>query len=162
MSLELFNERKEVIPTTAIQAERMVAQLVENFLHFKSGGDGFEQHRGANRTERQAQVLLSRTKDIVPECRFQVRFQLGKVVVRPRALLQECVDIVKQVEGKIDNGTGRDLTIDGNVRLVQVPAAGTDKERGNLVVQGIRLAIGWIEMTMAEGDSKLVLSVEAE
>src|ERR1043166_3461002 len=63
---ELLNEAENVVPATAIQARRVVAQFVENFIHFEGGENRLNQDSCANCATRNAEFILSKAKDVVP------------------------------------------------------------------------------------------------
>ena len=83
------------------------------------------------------------TKTSFHSSRLQVRLELGQVEVRAGAALQLLARVVEEDEAEVEQA-GRDGgAIDQHVRLVQVPAARPDHERGQAaVVQRVRLLVG--------------------
>ena len=73
---QLLDEAEDVVPASAVQSGRMVAQLVENLIHLEGRQDRFEQD-GAAADARHAQLLLGKREDVVPQARFQVTLHLG-------------------------------------------------------------------------------------
>ncbi len=86
MRLELLDEAENVVPAAAIQAGGMFAQFVKNLVHFERGQDGFDQHGGANRPARNAQLVLGKIENVVPQTGFEVILQLRQIEVRAGAL----------------------------------------------------------------------------
>ena len=62
----------------------MVAQLVEDLVHLEGGGDGLDQHGGPDRAPVQAEGVLGREHDVVPQPGLEMALQLGQVEVRAR------------------------------------------------------------------------------
>ena len=87
--------------------------------------------------------MLGGDKDVVPKAGLQVSLQLGDVEVRAGPLADEVVDVVVEVQAEVEEGAGRHLAVDGDVRLVQMPAAGPDEEDGRVAVLlgGVDLAV---------------------
>jgi len=60
----------------------VVAQLVEDLLHFEGGEDGLDQDRRPM-LPGHADRILGELEDVIPEPRFEVAFELGQVEVGP-------------------------------------------------------------------------------
>ena len=80
---------------------------------------------------------LTQTNKLSPRVSpgLQVTLELGKVKVRSAALLDEVVNVVEEVDSEVEQGAGANLVVDGDVALVQVPAAGAHQEGGELAVR---------------------------
>jgi hypothetical protein len=83
MIAEFLDEAENVIPAAAVQARGMVAQLVQDLVHFERAENGFDQHRGANGALRDAQRVLRENEHVVPQARFQMALHLGQIEIRP-------------------------------------------------------------------------------
>ena len=82
---------------------------------------------------------------LVPEVRLLVRLELRQVEVRAAAGVDGRLARVEQVHPEIEQ-RGRDRrAVHEHVRLDEVPAARADHERGAVVGQAVRLAVGRIE-----------------
>ena len=66
----------------------MLAELVEDLVHLEGGGQGLDEHRRADGAAGDAELLLRREEDVVPEARLEVALQLGQVEVGAGAALE--------------------------------------------------------------------------
>src|ERR1700693_3410193 len=101
----------------------MFPQFVQYLVHLKRGQDRLDEHRRFDRSAWNTQFLLSQHKDIVPKACLQVILQLGQVEVGTGASLQQQLDVVEEVQPKIEQPAGDLFTIDEHVLLRQMPAA---------------------------------------
>mmetsp|Transcript_5060 Transcript_5060/g.10991 ORF Transcript_5060/g.10991 Transcript_5060/m.10991 type:complete len:373 (-) Transcript_5060:205-1323(-) len=131
---ELLDEAENVVPAPAVQACRVVPQLVYDFVHLEAGQDGLNQHGGPDGAARQAQHVLSHVEDVVPQPCLQVALHLGQVEVGAPACRDEGLHVVEEEEGKVEYGGAAGLAVNQEVLLLQVPAAGPDNEGGGLAV----------------------------
>src|ERR1700733_4691940 len=99
---EFLNEAKDVVPTSAIQSRRVLAQFVKNFVEFEGSQNGFNQYRGAYRAMRYAQGILRVDENIVPETRFQMTFDLWQIKIRTAAGRKKLLGIVKKIECEVE------------------------------------------------------------
>src|ERR1700678_4350522 len=76
-----LDEAEDVIPAPAVEASRMFAEFVEDFIHFECSEDCFYQYGGADGTARNADVLLSEDEHVVPEAGLKVTLHLGQIEV---------------------------------------------------------------------------------
>ena len=132
---ELLDEAEDVIPAPAVEADDVVAQLVEDLVHLEGRQDRLDQHRGLDRAGGQPELALGRHEDIVPEPGLEMVLELGQVKVRARSLGQQSLGVVEQVQSEVEQGARDGLAVDRDVLLAQVPAAGPDQERGRSAVQ---------------------------
>lgn len=91
-----------------------------------------------------------------------MRLHLGQVEVRPRAALDQLVGVVEEVQAKVEQ-TGRDgLAVDGQVLLVEVPAAGARDQRRQLAVRPqLVLLVALLEVDLApDGVVQVDLAVD--
>ena len=112
----------------------MVAQLVDDLVHLKGGQDGLDEHGAADGAARHADVVLSQVEGVVPQAGLEVRLHLGQVEVRAGAALDQLGRVVEEVEAKVEQAAGYGLAVDGEVLLVEVPAAGAADERRQAAV----------------------------
>ncbi len=122
----------------------MVAQFVEDFLHFERRGDGLDQHGGADGALRDVEQVLGEDEDVVPEPCFEVVLDLGQVEVRALALGQEPAGVVEEVQAEVHDAAGHGCAVDDHVLLGQVPAAGADHDGGQFAggAELVFLALG--------------------
>ncbi len=66
----------------------MVPELVEDFVHLERGQDGLDQHGGLDRALGQAQRLLGKEENVVPQPRLEMVLQLGQVEIGAGAARQ--------------------------------------------------------------------------
>src|SRR2546422_760345 len=100
----------------------MVAQLVQDLFHLEGRKDRFDQDRSANRPSRGSELVLCEVENVVPEPRLEMAFELREVEVRAAALLQETLDVVKEVEAEVEEAAGDRLAVDLDVSLVEGPS----------------------------------------
>ena len=86
---EPLDEREDVVPASAVETRRVVAQLPEDLVHLERAEDRLDEDGRADRPVRDAEILLRLHEDVVPETRLEVALELGEVEVRPRPLRQE-------------------------------------------------------------------------
>ena len=145
---EFLDHAEDVVPAARVQARRVLAQLVEDLLHLERGEDRLDQDGAANRPGRDADLLLCERERVGPEARLEMRLELREVEVRPAAPLELLAGVARHVQPEVEE-RGRDrLAVDERVALRQVPAAGPDQERRDLLVQPVCL-VGRLERDVA-------------
>lgn len=122
---ELLDGAENVVPAAAVETSAVVAQLVNDFVHFKGGEDGLNQDGTTDGATGHANVVLGEIEDVVPETGLKVALHLGEVEVRAEAATLGLGGIVEKVQAKVEQAARHGLTVDGNVLLVKVPATGT-------------------------------------
>ena len=137
---ELLDAREDVVPAPDVQAGGVVAQLPQDLVHLEGREQRLDQHRGADRALRHAQLVLRATEDVVPQPRLEVRLHLRQVEVRPAAAREQLLRVVEEVQREIEDRAGHRLAVDRDVLLVQVPAARARDQHRGLVVQPVLLA----------------------
>src|ERR1043166_5728140 len=85
---KFFDAGKDVIPPAAVQAGRMIAQLVKNFVHLERGRNRLDQDRGADGTARNTEVILGEIEDVIPDPRLDMALDLRQIKVRPGAAFE--------------------------------------------------------------------------
>src|SRR6516164_2235578 len=136
---KLFNKAENVVPAAAIEARRMVSELVEDFVHLECCHNRFDQDCCANTAIGNAKLLLGKNKDVVPEPRLQMTLHFRQVEVRPGAGRKQKFRVMKKVKAEIEQGAGHGLPVHKNVALVEMPAPRTNEKHGRSLVQLIFL-----------------------
>ena len=81
----LLDEAEDVVPAPAVEARRVLAQLVEDLVHLERGGERLDEDRRLDGAAREAERVLRADEDVVPEARLEVALQLRQVEERPGA-----------------------------------------------------------------------------
>lgn len=132
---ETLDEGEDVVPATAVETGAVVPEFVDDLVHLKGSGDGFNQHRTTDRTAGDANVVLRQVEHVVPQTSLQVRLHLGQVVVRAGATSHQLLGVVVEVQTKVEQTARDGLTVDHKVLLLQVPATGTRNQSGQRPVR---------------------------
>src|SRR5205823_14522889 len=88
---------------------------------------------------RDSQLVLCSVEDRVPESRLAMRLELRQVEVRPGARRAQSLVVPKEIEPEVEERAADRLAVDLDVALDEVPAARTDEQGRNLVVQHVDL-----------------------
>ncbi|KAF1858516.1 hypothetical protein Lal_00015033 [Lupinus albus] len=160
VQLELLDAREDVVPAARVQAGAVLAQFVQNLVHFERGDDRLDQHGRLDRALRQAQFVLRHHEDVVPQAGFQVRFHLRQIEVRAGAARQLLFRVVDHEQGEVEDAARDALAVDEYVLLVQVPATRTDHQGRDLVVQLVLLAVLFQRNGLAHGVAHVDLARE--
>ena len=123
---EVLDDAEQVVPPTGIEPARVVAQLVQDFVHLERGRDGFDQHRGADGAVRDARFGFGKGEDVIPKPRLEVALQLGQVVVRAMSVVDQELGQMKEVQPEIDQGADAGLAVEKHV-----PQAGASRGAGS-------------------------------
>src|ERR1700730_2696152 len=102
MIAEPFDEAENVIPAAAVEPGRVIAQLIQDLVHFERGENRFNEHSGADGAARHAQSILSEVEDIVPEPGFQMALQLRQVEVRTGTVLDGLFCVMKKEQSEVE------------------------------------------------------------
>mmetsp|Transcript_3303 Transcript_3303/g.6006 ORF Transcript_3303/g.6006 Transcript_3303/m.6006 type:complete len:249 (+) Transcript_3303:405-1151(+) len=107
-----------------------------------------------------AQILLCRRDDVVPQSCLEVRFEFGEVIVRARPGIGQDVGIVEQIQSKVHDGSRCDRPIDGNMSFVEMPSTGTNKQDGRLLgFEFVHLAVrSRVHNGLVDGITQVTLS----
>src|ERR1700730_4843132 len=101
MIAESFDEAENVIPAATVESCRVIAQLIQDLVHFECGENRFNEHGGADSAARHTERVLSEVEDIVPEPGFQMAFQFRQVEVRPSAILDSLFGVVEKEQREV-------------------------------------------------------------
>ncbi len=159
---EFLDEAEDVIPAPAIEAGGMIAQLVEDLVHLERGEDGLDQHRRLDGALGQTELRLREQEHLVPQPRFQMRFQLRQIEIGAGAARRQLLRVVEEIESEIEQAARHRPAVDRDVLLRQVPAARPHQQHGGLLVEAIGLAAAAIvECDLAaHGVHQVALAVE--
>jgi hypothetical protein len=119
----LLDEAEDVIPSSAVQAARVMAKLEQNLLHLESSGECLNQDGAADGSKWNPEVVLGKVENIVPKASFTVVLHLREVEVRTAAASKELFCIVEEVEGKVENGAAHGLIVNGHTRFIKMPSS---------------------------------------
>jgi hypothetical protein len=111
----------------------VLAQLIEDLLHFERCRIGLNEHSRPDCASGDAELLLGVPEHVVPQSCLEVALQLRQVEVWALTGVELAARAVEEVETEIDQAARHPLAVDGDVLLRQVPAAGTDDDRGEFV-----------------------------
>ena len=120
---KFFNATENVVPAAAIQSRRMLAQLIQNFVHLEGSENGFDQHGRLDRALRDAEFLLGDGENIVPQTCFQMAFHFWQIEIGAGAFCHQRFDVMEKIHAEIEHRTGHRLAVDQHMLLDQVPAA---------------------------------------
>ena len=140
VAAEFLDAGKNVVPAADVEPGGVILQFPEEFIHLESGDDRLDQAGGLDGSPGQAQGFLGNDKNLVPQSCFEVRLHLRQVEVRPAAARQQFLRVVEEVEREIEDAAGHRLAVDGDVLLVEMPAARPRQQHRELVVQLVALA----------------------
>ncbi len=141
MAAETFNHAEDEVPAPAIETRRVLAQFIQDLVHFKRRQDGLDEHRTANRAARESEDLLRMQEHVIPEPGLKMRLHLGQVEIRPVSLCHQRARIVEQTQAKIPQRCGRRETVHLDMGLDHVPAARAHHQYRRLRVQPVTLAV---------------------
>src|SRR6185436_2763060 len=103
---EFLDEAEDVVPTTAVQTDDVVLELVQDLVHLEGGENGLDQHRDLDGLRRDAERGFGMLEHIRPQTRFAMVFELRQIEVRASAARLQRRVVVKQVEAEIDERAG--------------------------------------------------------
>src|SRR5918992_29685 len=142
MAAEALDEAEGIIPAPAVESCRMRTQFVEDLMHLKGGGHCLYQHRGPDGTVGNAERLLSKHENLVPQARLQVTFHLGQIEIGGGAFINQSAGVMEEEQSEIEQTRRDRFFVEHYVLLRHVPAAWPDDERCGLVLEGVVLAFG--------------------
>ena len=86
MAAELLDETENIVPPAAVETGGVIFQFVEYLIHLEGRQNVLDEHRRLDGTAGEMQHFLGSDENIVPEARFVVILQFGKVEVRTGAV----------------------------------------------------------------------------
>jgi len=132
---ELLDATENVIPAPDVEAGRVLAQLVEYFVHLERGEHGFDQCRRLDGPLRHTQRILRHHENIVPQPGFEMAFHLRQVKVRPAVGGEQGLRVVEEIQREVEDRRGHGHAIDFDMALDEVPAARPHQQCRRRVVQ---------------------------
>ena len=141
VGVELLGDAEDVVPPAGVEATGVFPQLVEDLVHLKGGGDGFNKHGGPDRATGNAQGVLGVAENVVPKPSLIVVLQLGEVEVRAGAAVQGLTCSVEEDQAEVDEAGRRRSTVNLDMLLREVPTPRADDQGGRFVVQRVALAV---------------------
>jgi ElaB/YqjD/DUF883 family membrane-anchored ribosome-binding protein len=124
---ELLDERENVIPSSTVKSRGVITEFIDDFVHFVSSQDGFDQDSATDSTTGNVKHILGNVENVVPESGFEMGFHLGKIEVRTESVLDKLVSIVVEIETKVKDRARHRLTINQDMLLFQVPSTGSKR-----------------------------------
>ena len=159
VELELLDAAEDVVPAAGVQTGAVLAQFVEDFFHLECSQDGFDQHGRLDRALRQAQLALRHHEHVVPQPCFEVAFHLRQIEERTGAARDLLLRVVEHEQGKVEDAAAHALAVDQHMLFIEVPAARTHLQRGDLVVEPVGLAVGLERERAADGLAEVDLAL---
>src|SRR5205807_2801358 len=86
---EGLDEAVDVIPAPGVQARGMLPQLVQDFFHLERGEDVLDEHRRLDAAAGNAEGVLSKDEDVVPEAGLEVALNLRQIEVGPGSPIEQ-------------------------------------------------------------------------
>ena len=136
---ELLDDREDVVPASGVETGRVLAELVEDLVHLERREDRLDEDGRLDRPARDPDPVLREAEDVVPEPRLEVALELRQVEVRPRPALEQPLRVAREVDAEVEEPSGDVLAVDLDVALLEMPAARTDEEHRDVVVQRVAL-----------------------
>ncbi len=144
----LLDEAEDVVPPAAVQARRVLAELVEDLVHLERRGERLDEHRRLDRPLRDPDRALRVQEHHVPQARLEVALELGQVEVRAGAALEELARVVEEIETEVDERASRDLSVDDDVLLRKVEPARPNEQHRRVLHDAVFL-LGCVERERA-------------
>jgi len=145
---------------TAIVTCRVVAQLIQNLVHFEHCQNMLDEHRGTDAALGNAQFVLGIDKDVVPQAGLEVALQFVQIDVRPTTALEQFFCVVEQVQPKVKDAARHRFAVVGDMLFVQMPATDTHRQHCRLVVEAIdRAVFGGERNRTADGVAQIDLTL---
>ena len=152
---------EDIVPASAIEADDILPQLIENGLGVKGAGQRFDQHRRLDRAGRKPEPFLAEGEDVRPQPRLLMMLQFGEVEIGARPGVEQRLRIVKGMEAEIDEGAGHALAVDRQMCLVEMPAARPHLEDRDLLAERIVLAADGVVIADRAPDSIVEIDLGA-
>src|SRR5437868_1286833 len=101
----------------------MFAQFIENLVHLERGQDRLDQHGRLDGAARNSELVLCHDKDVVPEPRLEMAFELGKIEIGSAAARDQFFRVMEKIQSEVEDAATHELTVDLHVLFGQMPAA---------------------------------------
>ena len=153
---ELLDDAEDVVPPTGVEPGGVIAQLVEDLVHLERRKDRLDEDGRLDRPVGHAEPVLREGEHVVPEARLDVRLELREVEVPPVPPV-----VAEEVEPEVEQRAGHRCAVDCEVALLEMPAARSDEQHGDLVVQRVLLLTGVERDRPLERVSEVPLTLDA-
>ena len=125
-----FDVAENIVPASAVQADNVVAQGVQNFIHLEHGWQRFNQQRGFDGAARQVETIFRIAEDLAPPGRFLPGLRFWQIEIRAAAFCQQVLVVVEEIEREIKQAARNGFPTPGDMFFRQVQAAyATDQHR---------------------------------
>ncbi len=96
-----LDETEDIIPAAAIQTGHVIFKLVDDFIYFECGQNGFDQNRGLDGSGGNADHFLGSNEDIIPQSGFQMAFNFRQVKIGSGPFGQQGLGIMVKIKSEI-------------------------------------------------------------
>src|SRR5271170_2021534 len=135
-----LDERENIIPAAAVEADDVVPQLVEDLVHLEGGGQRFDQDGRLERPDGKAELFLGESERVVPEPRLDMALEFRQIESGRRARAALRLRAMEDVEAEVEQRSRNFLAVDEQVPLIEMPAAGAHHQSGGLLAEDVSLA----------------------
>ncbi len=115
MIFQRLDIAEDIVPTATVQANNVVTQGMQYFVHLEYSRQGFNQQRGFDGAARQPETIFGITKDLTPPGRFLPGLGFRQVEIGAAAFCQQIFMVVEEVEGKVEQAAGDRFPIPGHM-----------------------------------------------
>ena len=119
----LLDEAEDVVPSSAVQAARVMAKLEQNLLHLESSWECLNQDGATDGSKGNPEIVLGKVENIIPKASFTVVLHLREVEVRTATASEELFCIVEEIESKVENGAAHRLMVNSHTRFIKMPSS---------------------------------------
>ena len=125
-----FDVAENIVPASAVQADNMVAQGVQNFIHLEHGRQRFNQQGGLDGTARQVETIFRVAEHFAPPGRFLPGLRFWQIEIRAAAFCQQILVVMEEIKREIKQAARNGFPTPGDMFFRQVQAAyATDQHR---------------------------------
>ena len=128
VAAETLDERENIIPTPAIQADNMILQLIQDLVHFKRRRQRLDQDRRLEHAMRNPKRFLCMAEHRVPQSCFFMAFHFRQIKPRRRPLRDNRLRIMKYIKPEIEQTARHRFAIHRHMRFRQMPTARADQQ----------------------------------
>ncbi|OMP12691.1 hypothetical protein COLO4_02871 [Corchorus olitorius] len=99
-----FDIAEDIVPTPTVQADDVVTQGMQNFVHLENRRQRFNQQGGFDGATWQVETIFCITEHVTPPRRFLPGLRFWQIEIRTAALRQQAFVVVEEIERKIKTG----------------------------------------------------------
>ncbi|MNT46287.1 hypothetical protein D3C72_1829190 [compost metagenome] len=140
MVLQGLDVAEDVVPAAAVEGDYVILHLIEQLVHLEHRRQGLDEDRGLDGAAGQAELVFGPGEHLAPPAPFQIALQLGQVEVGARALGQQRLVVVQEVEGEVEQAARDGVAIEGDVFFRQVQTAYPADKHCGIGIEGVSLA----------------------